>query len=104
MFPLSMSLLMDKLVLLLKFTDNNDLIESFMTKIPGYLSSFAGKEIKAGIVEGDILSGSKYIRLCEVEAESQDAIQRFLQTSEGRQLNIEISGFNELIVPLFVKY
>lgn len=97
-------MLMHKLILLLKQTEEQDIINNFETKITGFLSELAGQKINAGKIEFDLLSESRFIRVCEIETENQEEMQNLMSTKTGKLLNKELSGYSNLIVPLFVNF
>ncbi len=95
---------MHKMLLFLKKTDEDEIIEHFNNFTLKYLTDLSGKEIKAGKIESNLLLETKYTHFCEIEAESKDKMDELMSSGKGRILNKDLMDFHEFVDVIFVDF
>jgi hypothetical protein len=97
-------MLMHKMLLFIKKTDEEEIIEHFNNFTLKYLTDLAGKEIKAGKIESNFLLETKYTHFCEIEAESKHKMDELMSSRKGRILNKDLMDFHEFVDVIFVDF
>ncbi len=95
---------MYKLLLFLKKTDDEKVINHFNEFVVKYLSEIAGEEIKIADVESSLLLDQKYSKFCEVTMLSKDDWDRKINSPAGREFNKDLMDFHQFITVIFVDY
>ncbi len=95
---------MYKLLLFLKKTADENILNHFKDYTVKYLAEIAKKEIKIAEVESNLLLDQKYSLYCDLEVESKDAWDSMMNTKEGRLLNKDLMEFHQNISAVFVNY
>jgi len=95
---------MYKLLLFLKKTSEENILNHFKDFTVKYLSDVAKKEIKIAKVESSLLLDQKYSLYCDIEVESKDAWDLMMNTKEGRLLNKDLMEFHQNVTAIFVDY
>ncbi len=95
---------MYKLLLFLKKTKEEKIVNHFKEFTLKYLSDVVNKNIKAGKVESNLLSDEKYLMFCEVTVESKDNWDELMNSKLGKDLNKDLAEFHEFVTAIFVNY
>lgn len=95
---------MYKLLLFLKKTKDEHVINHFKKYTVKFLSDLAGKEIKIAAVDSNLLLEEKYSFFCEISAGSKDEWNQMMNTAEGKALNKDMMEFHKFITAIFVDY
>ncbi len=95
---------MYKLLLFLKKTSEEKIINHFNEITLKLISDLIKKEVFAGDVESNLLSVEKYIKFCEVNSESRDEWDKLMNSKEGKALNKDLAEFDNFITAIFVNY
>ena len=97
-------MLMYKLLLFLKKTDDDQVINHFKEYTIQFLSDLAGKRIEIAKVDSNLLLEEKYSYFCEISASSKDKWNQMMNTKEGKALNKDMMEFHQFITAIFVDY
>ncbi len=95
---------MYKLLLFLKKTNEEKIINHFNELTLKYLSDVVDEKISAGSIESNLLSDEKYLKFCEATISSKDDWDQRMNTKEGKELNKDLAEFHEFITAIFVNY
>ena len=95
---------MYKLLLFLKKTDKEKIINHFNEFTLKYLSNVVNKKITAGKVESNLLTDEKYLLFCEVTVDSKDKWDELMNSKQGKDLNKDLAEFHEFLTAIFVNY
>lgn len=95
---------MYKMLVFLKRTDEESVINHFNKYTINYLTKFAGEKIEIGTVESNLLTEEKYDKFCEVTMESKDVMDEKLASPEGKELQKDLADFHQFITFIFVNY
>ncbi len=92
------------LLLFLKKTKEEKIINHFNEFTVKYLSDVVNNNVQAGKVESNLLSDEKYLMFCEVSVESKDTWDELMNSNQGRELNKDLAEFHEFVTAIFVNY
>src|SRR5690606_25199500 len=95
---------MYKLLILLKKTDKEDIINIFNDQTIKHLSEVSGNEIKSADVESNLLMETKYSKYCEVSVSSKDEWDKKMNSRAGKELNKHFMNMHQFIDLIFVNY
>lgn len=95
---------MYNLLLFLKKTEDEKILEHFENFTLKYLSELAGKEVKTGKIESSLLLETKYTHFCEFSAGSKDEMDKLMSSGKGRELNKDLMEFHEFVDVIFVDF
>ena len=95
---------MYKLLLFLKKTNDENVLNHFKEFTIKYLTQIAGEEIKIADVESSLLLDQKYSQFCEVTVSSKDEWDEKMNSLSGRELNKDLVDFHQNITVIFVDY
>ena len=95
---------MYKLLLFLKKTDSKEINNLFNDYTLKYLSELNGKEVKAAVVESNLLLDEKYSKFCEVNVPSKEEWDLKMNSKAGKELNKHLMNFHQHITAIFVNY
>ncbi len=95
---------MYKLLLFLKKTNEEKIINHFNEQTLKYLSDLVDEKVTAGDVESNLLSDEKYLKFCEVSVSSKEDWDKRMNTKSGKELNKDLAEFHEFVSVIFVNY
>ena len=95
---------MYKLLILLKKTDKEDIINIFNDQTIKHLAEVSGNEIKSADVESNLLMETKYSKYCEVSVSSKDEWDKKMNSRAGKELNKHFMNMHQFIDLIFVNY
>lgn len=95
---------MYKLLFFLHKSDDETLLQHFKDVTIKNLSRITGKEIKIAKVENNLLLDEKYSHFCEIEASSQDEMDKLMHTKAGKELNKDLRDFHSDITIITINY
>lgn len=95
---------MYKILIFLKKTDDEKVLDHFNNFILKNISSAAGTEVKAGNVESNLLLEEKYSKFCEINAASKEEMDKRMSSPEGKSLNKALMDFHQLLTVIAVNY
>lgn len=95
---------MYKMIFLLAKSDDKNILNHFHDFTLKSISAVAGGEIKAGVVESNLLLDNKYSRMCEIAASSKEEMDRRMGTPEGKALNKELMDFHKYLTIITVNF
>ncbi len=95
---------MYKMLMFLKYTDDQNILKHFKDFTIPVLRGLAGKDVKAAKVESSLLLEQKYTWYCEVAVDSKDEWDRMMTSKEGKKLNKDLMDFHKNIDLIFVNF
>ena len=95
---------MHKMLVFLKKTKEDKILEHFENFTLKHLSEIAGREIKAGEIESSLLLDTKYTHFCEISVESKDKMDELMSSGKGRELNKDLMELHEFVDVIFVDF
>ncbi len=95
---------MYKLLIFLKKTNEDNILEHFNNFILKNISSVEGIEVKAATVESNLLLDERYSKFCELTAGSKDEMDKKMSSPEGKTLNKSLMDFHQFITVIPVNY
>jgi hypothetical protein len=95
---------MYKLLVFLKKTDDKGMPELFKDQTLKLFSEVTGKEIKAGDVESNLLTETKYVKFCEIDMPSKDEWDKKMSSRAGKELNKHLMNMHQFLDLIFVNY
>lgn len=95
---------MYRLMIFLKKTDNEPLVNHFKDVILKYLREMSGQDIELAKVEGSSFMEDKYRYYCEISADSKEDIDKMMVSPIGRKFTREITSFVNDIVMFYANY
>lgn len=97
-------MLMYKLLLFLKKSDDEKIFIHFKEITLNLLSEIAGFEIKIAKVESSLLPDVKYDYCCELSAESKYEMDKKMNSRAGRQLMRDLADYHQNFITIFINY
>ena len=85
-------------------SENDVAFPHFKDVILTHLSELSGKQIKLAKVESNLLLDQKYSYYCEVEFESKNKMNEFMNSKTGKQLTKDLMDFHQMITMISVNY
>ena len=95
---------MYKQIFFLHKSDNDKALPHFKDVILTHLSELSGKQIKLAKVESNLLLDQKYSYYCEVEFESKNKMNEFMNSKTGKQLTKDLRELHQMITMISVNY
>lgn len=95
---------MYKLLIFLKKTDDDEIINHFENVIASLASKVTEEKIQVGKVESNLLLEEKYSRLIELTSESKEILDKKFNTKEGKSLNKVLMSFQNNISIITINY
>ncbi len=95
---------MYRLMIFLKKTDNEPLVNHFKNVILKYLREMSGQDIALAKIEGSNFMEDKYLYYCEISAKLKEDIDKMMVSPTGRKFTREISSFVNDIVMFYANY
>ncbi len=95
---------MYKMLFFLKKSNEEKILNHFNNFTVKHLSALAGREVKAGKVESNLLLDEKYERFCELTAESKEEMDKMFNSPEGKILNKDLMDFHKFITVISVNF
>lgn len=95
---------MYKQIFFLHKSEDDKALPHFKDVILTHLSELSGKQIKLAKVESNLLLDQKYSYYCEVEFESKNKMNEFMNSKAGKQLTKDLIDFHQMITMISVNY
>lgn len=95
---------MYKMLLMIKDTADEELLNIFRENTLSHLEKAAGKKIQVGKIDGAKLNEEPYNKVYEITFESKHEMDKILASVEGRKFNRNITSFTQHISIFFVDY
>jgi uncharacterized membrane-anchored protein len=95
---------MYKQIFFLHKSEDDKALPHFKDVILTHLSELSGKQIKLAKVESNLLLDQKYSYYCEVEFESKNKMNEFMNSKTGKQLTKDLMYFHQMITMISVNY
>lgn len=95
---------MYKMLVFLKKTNEDKILQHFKEYTLKYLSDLTEKEIKAGEIESSLLLETKYTHFCEISTASRNKMDELMSSGKGRELNKDLQEFHEFVDVIFVDF
>ena len=95
---------MYKLLIFLKKTDKEEIIDLFNNQTLKHLSDLVGEKIKTADIESNLLMETKYAKYCEVSVSSKDEWDKKMNSRAGKELNKHLMNMHQFIDLIFVNY
>lgn len=97
-------MLIYKQIFFLHKSEDDKALPHFKDVILTHLSELSGKQIKLAKVESNLLLDQKYSYYCEVEFESKNKMNEFMNSKPGKQLTKDLIDFHQMITMISVNY
>lgn len=95
---------MYRLMIFLKKTDNEPLVNHFKDVILKYMREMSGQNIALGKIEGSSFMEDKYLYFCEISADLKEDIDKMMVSPIGRKFIREITSFVNDVVMFYANY
>lgn len=95
---------MYKMLLMIKDTADDELLNIFRENTLSHLEKAAGKKIQIGIIDGAKLNEEPYNKVYEITFETKHEMDKILASVEGKKFNRNITSFTQHISIFFVDY
>lgn len=95
---------MYKVLMFLKKTDDEEVINHFKNFLVKYFSNLAGKDLPIGSVESNPLLEVKYSLFAELEFESKEKWEKLFGSEAGEELAKDLIEFHKYITIIFIDY
>lgn len=95
---------MYKMLLMIKDTADEELLNIFRENTLSHLEKAAGKKTQVGKIDGAKLNEEPYNKVYEITFESKHEMDKILASVEGRKFNRNITSFTQHISIFFVDY
>ena len=95
---------MYKVLIFLKKTDDENVINHFKDFLVKYFSDLTKLQIPIGIVEVNPLLDVKYSLFIELEIESKEYWQKLIGSEAGELLEKDLIDFHKYITMIFIDY
>jgi len=95
---------MYKVLVFLKKTNEEKIINHFNNFLANYFSDLTGKEVSIGKVEINPLLEIKYSHFFEMEIESKEKWEKLLGSEAGENLEQDLIEFHKYITIIFINY
>ena len=95
---------MYKVLVFLKKTNEEKVIDHFKDFLAKYFSDLTGKELSIGEVESNPLLEVKYSLFFEIEIESKEKWEKLIGTETGKNLYQDLIEFHKYITIIFINY
>lgn len=95
---------MYKILIFLKKTDEEKVLDHFKNFILKYFSEITGKDLAVGLVESNPLLDTKYSHFIEIEFESKEKWEALLGSEQGEGLEQDLIEFHKFISIIFINY
>ena len=95
---------MYKVLVFLKKTNEEKVIDHFKDFLAKYFSDLTGKELSIGEVESNPLLEVKYSLFFEIEIESKEKWEKLIGFEAGENLKKDLIEFHKYITIIFINY
>lgn len=95
---------MYKVLVFLKKTNEEVVIDHFQKFFAACFSNLIGKEISIGTVESNPLLEIKYSLFFEIDFESKEKWEKLLGSEAGEELEKDLIEFHKYITIIFINY
>lgn len=95
---------MYKQLFFLHKTNDEKSLSHFKEFIIPPLSEIAGEQIKIAKVESNLLLETKYSHFCEISFESEQKMNKTMNSKPGRKLNEALRDFHKVITVISINY
>lgn len=95
---------MYKILIFLKKTEEEKVIDHFKNFILKYFSELTGKNLDIGLVESNPLLETKFTHFIEINFESKEKWEKLLGSEKGESLEQDLIDFHNFISIIFVNY
>lgn len=95
---------MYKVLVFLKKTNEEKIINHFKDFLAKYFSDLTGKKLSIGQVESNPLLEIKYSLFFELEIESKEKWEKLLGSEAGENLKNDLIEFHKYITIIFINY
>lgn len=95
---------MYKMLLMIKDTADDELLNIFRENTLSHLEKATGKKIQVGNIDGAKLNEEPYNKVYEITFESKHEMDKTLASVEGKKFNRNITSFTQHISIFFVDY
>ena len=97
-------MLMYKLLIFLKKTDEEKINEHFEEYTLKYLKELNAERLKVGEVESNLLLDIKYSKYCEVETDSKSSFDELMNSKTGKLLSKDLMEFHQYltVIPIII--
>jgi len=95
---------MYKVLVFLKKTNEEKVINHFKDFFAKYFSDLTGKELSIGEVESNLLLEVKYSLFFELDIESKEKWEQLLGSEAGKNLEKDLVEFHKYITIIFINY
>lgn len=97
-------MLMYKLLIFLKLSNDNNILTHFKETTLPLLSQIAGKEVKIAKVENSLMFDSRFDFYCKINSESKEKMDEKMNSKSGKELMRDLAGFHKNINFVFINY
>ena len=95
---------MYKVLVFLKKTDDENVINHFKNFLVKYFSNLVGKDLPIGSVESNPLLEFRYSLFIELEYESKEKWEKLIGSEAGEELEKDLIEFHKYITIIFINY
>jgi hypothetical protein len=95
---------MYKVLVFLKKTNDENVINHFQDFLVKYFSDLTGKALPIGSVESNPLLDVKYSLFVEFEIESKEKWEKLIGSGAGEELKKDLFEFHKYITIIFINY